>query len=263
MDTHRNPAGGDGGASEGNHAAELIASEHTSATAPAQAHAYAFHPLAEIFPLIEGRDIKANGPHEPIRLLDDQILDGRNRYRACIAAGEEPVFVPYRGDDPAAYVVSMNVARRHLTQEQKRELIAKLLEANPDRSDRRIAATTKTDHKTVGKVRRAKEARGEIPHVETKTDTTGRQQPSKRAQSRTDRRQVRIEREKESVARCGNLGGAPVNERRPPALRAIEGGGSPSGRVISLATFLPWRKRALTAERHAARLLLLNKRLGL
>jgi hypothetical protein len=40
MDTNRSPAGGDGGASEGNHAAELIASEHTSATAPAQAHAY-------------------------------------------------------------------------------------------------------------------------------------------------------------------------------------------------------------------------------
>jgi hypothetical protein len=52
-----------------------------------------------------------------------------------------------------------------------------------------------------------------------------------------------------------------VNERRRPALRTIEGGDSPSGRVISLATFLPWRKRALRAERHAARLMRLNKRL--
>lgn len=101
----------------------------------------------------------------------------------------------YRGDDPASYVVSMNVARRHLTQEQKRELVAKLLVAHPDKSDRQIAETTKTDHKTVGKVRRAKEARGEIPHVEAKTDTKGRQQPSKRGQSRTDRRQVKQEKE--------------------------------------------------------------------
>ena len=152
MPTNENPAGANGGASEGNHAAELIASEHTSATAPAQAHAYAFHPLADIFPLIEGRefeelvaDIKANGLHECIVVLDDQILDGRNRYRACIAAGEQPLFVPYRGDDPAAYVVSMNVTRRHLTQEQKRELVAKLLEAHPDKSDRQIAATAKND----------------------------------------------------------------------------------------------------------------------
>ena len=51
-----------------------------------------------------------------------------------------------------------------------------------------------------------------------------------------------------------------MNERRRPALRTIEGGDSPSGRVISLA-FLPWRKRALRAERHAARLMRLNKRL--
>ena len=53
MDTHRNPAGGDGGASEGNHAAELIASEHTSATAPAQAHAYAFI-VADDIPVVGG-----------------------------------------------------------------------------------------------------------------------------------------------------------------------------------------------------------------
>jgi hypothetical protein len=52
-----------------------------------------------------------------------------------------------------------------------------------------------------------------------------------------------------------------VNERRRPALRTIEGGGSPSGEVIALATFLPWRKRAVRAERHAARLMRINKRL--
>ena len=76
-------------------------------------------------------DIKKNGLVEPIVLLEDKILDGRNRYRACIAARVDPTFRPFTGDDPAAYVTSANVRRRHLTAEQKRELIAKLLKANP------------------------------------------------------------------------------------------------------------------------------------
>ena len=57
-----------------------------------------------------------------------------------------------------------NVHRRHLTAEQKRELIAKLLKAQPENSNRAIANATKVvDHKTVGKVRTDMEDRGEIP----------------------------------------------------------------------------------------------------
>jgi hypothetical protein len=39
---------------------------------------------------------------------------------------------------------------------------------------------TKTDHKTVASVRAKKERRGEIPHVEVRTDSQGRKQPAKR-----------------------------------------------------------------------------------
>src|SRR5262245_19575674 len=134
-----------------------------------------FHPLADIFPLMEGEefdaliaDIKANGRRVPIVLYEEMILDGRNRYRACLAAG-----VPIRLGraqfmgitDPAAYVISANLHRRHLTSEQKRELIAKLVKAQPDRSIRAIAEQAKVDKNTVAAVRQEMEGRGEIHHV--------------------------------------------------------------------------------------------------
>jgi hypothetical protein len=42
------------------------------------------------------------------------ILDGRNRYRACLEARVEPRFVEFDADDPIAFVVSVNIKRRHL-----------------------------------------------------------------------------------------------------------------------------------------------------
>jgi len=182
------------------------------------------HPAAELFPMMSpdelrelGEDIKKNGMKIPIILsaVDDrehplQVLDGRNRLDAMAAVGilhptewgelevttpsgdRERLFtdlVSGRADepiDPHAFVLSANLHRRHLTAEQKREIITKVLKAAPQKSDRQIAKTVKVSDKTVGAVRAKLERRAEIPHIDTRADTKGRKQPAKRKRRDVD-----------------------------------------------------------------------------
>jgi hypothetical protein len=104
----------------------------------------AFHPLANLFPLLDGvefeelvADIKVHGLIEPIILLDDQILDGRNRARACTAAGVKPIYRPFTGEDPGAFVISTNIRRRPLKNSGGNCLSRS--RAAPEKSDRQIA----------------------------------------------------------------------------------------------------------------------------
>jgi hypothetical protein len=91
------------------------------------------HPLACIFPMMPeadlaglAEDIQIHGQRAPITLLDSQILDGRNRYRACMRAGVEPITREFRGDDPLRFVLSANLHRRHLSESQRAMVAAKI-----------------------------------------------------------------------------------------------------------------------------------------
>ena len=138
------------------------------------------YPAAELFPRMTpeelralGKDIIRNGltsdivlwratPKSPL-----QLLDGISRLDAIELATGNPVVIGApslkRRDflacekvvvldgkvDPYTYVISANIHRRHLTAEQKRELIAKLIKATPEKSDRQIAETVKASPTTV------------------------------------------------------------------------------------------------------------------
>lgn len=88
-----------------------------------------FHPLAELFPLMQGEDfaelveaIRAHGQREPIVIYQSKVLDGRNRYRACLEIGLDPRLRPFQPDkegDPLDYVVDLNLPRRHLNESQR------------------------------------------------------------------------------------------------------------------------------------------------
>ena len=94
---------------------------------------YEFHPLANIFPLIEGQayqdllsDVMKHGVREPIWIYEGQILDGRNRYRAAKAMNVLFDVRQYEGEDAAGFVISLNLHRRHLNEAQRAMVAAKL-----------------------------------------------------------------------------------------------------------------------------------------
>lgn len=103
----------------------------------------ASHPYAELFPLIEGPDfdelvddVRERGLLEKIALWRGEILDGRNRNRACLEI--DPSFSPetypdnffeFDGADQAAalaFVISRNLRRRQLDESQRAFVAAKL-----------------------------------------------------------------------------------------------------------------------------------------
>lgn len=107
------------------------------------------HPAAELFPPMSKAeceqlkaDIAANGLREPIVIYEGQILDGRNRYRACVESGIEPRYRTYEGSDPVDYVLSVNLHRRHLDKSQRAMSAAALatLEDGGDRSKLQICS---------------------------------------------------------------------------------------------------------------------------
>ena len=117
------------------------------------AHAAAFHRYANHFPLIEQNDfealvadIRAHGQRDPITRYQGTILDGRNRYLACLAAGGEPLYgEEFQGteQDALEYVVSKNLKRRQLTPSQKAMVAVELEAAFAELAKQRMLAGVK------------------------------------------------------------------------------------------------------------------------
>lgn len=88
------------------------------------------HPDAAIFPIMSpdelaelAEDIKTNGQRFPIVIgkYEDRevIVDGRNRFAACEIAGVEPKFKQLNGHDAKAFILSVNINRRHMSAGQR------------------------------------------------------------------------------------------------------------------------------------------------
>jgi len=109
------------------------------------------HPFADVFPMLDeselqklADDILENGQHQPILVTEDGlILDGRNRWAACVRAATSPVTKVIQGDDDELLklVLSMNLHRRHLNESQRGMVAAKLADLKPgQRASKKSAA---------------------------------------------------------------------------------------------------------------------------
>lgn len=82
---------------------------------------YEIHPACAAWPQMNDKafadlvaSVREHGLIQPIILIKTQILDGKERQRACDEAGVTPHYMPYLGDDPVGYSLAVNKHRRHL-----------------------------------------------------------------------------------------------------------------------------------------------------
>ncbi len=159
--------------------------------------------------------IAEHGVLVPVEVDEEgNVLDGHHRRRAWEELRAEGVRLPdyprvvragLTETEKRQLVRALNLARRHLSQRERRALVADAIRDDPQASDRRIAVALGVDHKTVAAVRSELTGRGEIPHVEQRTDTLGRSQPATKPAPAIVVRGARDERRaREALAAMGD-----------------------------------------------------------
>lgn len=130
-------------------------------------------------------DIAERGVMIPIE-YDEQgnVLDGYHRLKICEELGIKDFPRVIRAgmteSEKLTHARKLNIARRHLSRGQIRELICEQLKATPEQSDRQIAQSLGVSHPTVGTLRKELEENGDVEKFTTSTDTLGREQPRTR-----------------------------------------------------------------------------------
>lgn len=109
----------------------------TDTTTAAPQSAYTVHPAAALFPMLDKashealkESIKARGVLVPAIMQGSLLIDGRNRMFACEELGikcpVEQFDTKKHGDDIAGFIIAQNIERRHLTEDMRVMLVAKV-----------------------------------------------------------------------------------------------------------------------------------------
>ena len=127
-------------------------------------------------------DIFSRGVMIPIEFDENgNVLDGHHRLKIC----EELKIIDYpkviragmSETEKRIHARMLNIARRHLTQEQRRGLIKSQLIETPEKSDNLLAKQLGVSDKTVTTVRREMQSASEIPNLNISVGADGKEYP--------------------------------------------------------------------------------------
>jgi len=123
-------------------------------------------------------DIQKRGVQVAVLIDEDgNVLDGHHRRQIADELGIDCPHETRSGlthAEKTNVALALNLARRHLTREQRQKIIAGCLLAAPEKSDREIAKATGADHKTVARRREQLESTGEIPQLDARVGQDGK-----------------------------------------------------------------------------------------
>lgn len=127
-------------------------------------------------------DILARGVLVPVEYDEhNNILDGHHRVQICNELGitEWPRVVRLGLSEAGklTHARQLNLARRHLDRQQKRELIAQQLKETPQISDRQIAESLGVSNSTVSLLRKEMVDTGELCDSHSSIGADGKERP--------------------------------------------------------------------------------------
>lgn len=138
--------------------------------------------------------IRSTGVTTPVIVDEDgNIIDGHHRAMICRELGIEypqHVVSGLTEQQKLAKSVSLNIHRRQLTQEQKRQIIAQQVMVAPEKSNREHAKATGVSHHTVASVRDNLEATGQIAQLEKTVGADGKERPASKPVKSTHRETI-------------------------------------------------------------------------
>ena len=208
-----------------------------------------FHEYANIYRMLPetelaklAQNIREKGQLLPITSYEGQILDGRNRYKACEIAGVDPRIEDYTGDDPLGLVASLNDHRRHDSENERAMVGARManLRQGGERGNQHTGGKKPTGHLPAITIQRAAELSG--------SSAKNIQRAKPIVQSGIQELQDMVDSGEVSIRAGSEVAKLPEQEQRKAISGGAEGVKRAAKKAVENAPIKPNRKSSIPNE---------------